>query len=755
MDALAGATLVADPEPYVGRLAAASPCADTANDAASTSGGSRGVPLFASARVPPSNDAATTIEVVEDLAVFAGGAVWCLDWAPARAGRDHPPRRCRGAREGRRRARLGRRRPRARAGLVQVMALRMPSSSAPDPGAARAAKGKRPRDVPFRERLTARARVVLGLAHDAKHAFDLKWRPSPPTVFDGAVAADETKESRIIVGSLAAALGNGRVEVWRVPTPETVVASVASEKTKTHSSGVGSNPGGDVPVVKCVPSFVGVAPADAGVPLCVDWAVASPRNRIVAGTSAGAVLLWTLPSSDDVFFSQNEEEEREDGSARPTLPVMRIASTGCPQRSVRFAPLGFSADPKAVSKENDSSFLVIAGGHGMHAPAVFDTRDPFSTCAGSRVSSFGGHNATTRVAMAPNGVLLSSRDDGGVRAHDTFSTRACAGPPRDNAERVARRALAHDAAFSENAIRTFAYTENDARFCGGSVVSRRGVHAASRKQNKASTSGNERRAPSTFAIEPSLALDRGAAWSVDVKPAFGFDSNVATEDVGCVLVLAGFGRAGARLAFLNLGNGLRKVNASRGKDELRDAGEPVDFAFVGATATFSLAPDAEEGVARRKRQTRGRRRRLRERLSRSRGFRREGKKSKRRRRRFDASRRRDGARTRRRPCASARPRRGAGGFGFVAEDSFGAVPFDGSLTPQYAPVRCVRWLDPETPVSASPDRAWCAWGDDAGFVRFQRLRRRRRRRHRARRLRHGNAQLAVVVTQTRTNGRLP
>ena len=79
-----------------------------------------------------------------------------------------------------------------------------------------------------------------------------------------------------------------------------------------------------------------------------------------------------------------------------------------------------------------------------------------------------------------------------------------------------------------------------------------------------------------------------------MKPAFGFDSNVATEDVGCVLVLAGFGRAGARLAFLNLGNGLRKVNASRGKDELRDAGEPVDFAFVGATPTFSLAPDAEK-----------------------------------------------------------------------------------------------------------------------------------------------------------------
>ena len=93
MDALAGATVVVDPEPYVGRLAAASPCADTANDAASTSGGSRGVPLFDAAPVPPSNDPATTVKVVEDLAVFAGGAVWCLDWAPARGGAETRPRK--------------------------------------------------------------------------------------------------------------------------------------------------------------------------------------------------------------------------------------------------------------------------------------------------------------------------------------------------------------------------------------------------------------------------------------------------------------------------------------------------------------------------------------------------------------------------------------------------------------------------------------------------------------------------------------
>ena len=371
---------------------------------------------------------------------------------------------------------------------------------------------------------------------------------------------------------------------------------------------------------------------------------------------------------------------------------------------------------------------------------MFDTRDPFSTCAGSRVSSFGEHNDDAHRDGAERVLLLARH---GASAHDCGAR--VRRPPRDNAERVARRALAHDAAFSENAIRTFAYTENDARFCGDSVVSRRGVHAASRKQNKASTSGNERRAPSTFAIEPSLALDRGAAWSVDVKPAFGFDSNVATEDVGCVLVLAGFGRAGARLAFLNLGNGLRKVNASRGKDELRDAGEPVDFAFVGATATFSLAPDAEKASRDGKdRHEEGAEDFANVSLDLA------GSAAKEKNQSVGVAVAPPTARERADAVRVGAAHRGAGGFGFVAGDSFGAVPFDGSLTPVRA--RAVRPVVGSRYSVSRPDRAWCAWGD--GLV-GSAVARRRRRRHRARRLRHGNAQLAVVVTQTRSNGRLP
>lgn len=685
MDALAGATVVVDPEPYVGRLAAASPCADTANDAASTSGGSRGVPLFDAAPVPPSNDPATTVKVVEDLAVFAGGAVWCLDWAPARGGAEtarHVAVEARakddvehslGA--------IGRARG---PGLVQVMALRLPPPGASGAAAARATKGKRPRDDPAPgpsvDRATAR--VVLGLAHDAKHAFDLKWRPAD-------VDNEKNEPTGETLGTLAAALGNGRVEVWRVPSPDTVTKEKEKNKARSDS---GSSP---VPVVKCAANFVGVVPPNAGVPLCLDWARSFPRNRLVAGTSTGTVVLWTLP----------EDGKDKDGDKGPELPAMRIASTGCPQRSIRFAP---SERAGSDEKNSDSRFLVLCGGHGMSAPAAFDTRDVFSTNAGGTYS-FGGNVATTDVSFAPNGVFFSSRDDGAVDAHDFFFDARMARPRRDTADRVSRRTLTHDEHHPENVLRVF----HD--------------HTTTRTKGKKASS-------ETFAVSPRLAVDRGAAWSVDVKPAFAFDSNIPGEDVGTALVLAGFGRAGARLCFVNVRNGLRKVTGVRsGKIEARQNGFPVDLTFVGATATFSSAEDAEEDKdARDEEDEPAQGPSVDARLdddaddatmtddamhAKPHGvaalLRRLQKKA---RARVDAVR------------VAAPAHRGAGGFGFVAAsalapnaDVASSFKIDGSLAARYAPVRCVRWLDPQTPVSRSPDRAWFAWGDDAGFVRFQRL----------------------------------
>jgi hypothetical protein len=344
----------------------------------------------------------------------------------------------------------------------------------------------------------------------------------------------------------------------------------------------------------------------------------------------------------------------------------------------------------------------------MSAPAAFDTRDVFSTNAGGNYS-FGGNVATTDVSFAPNGVFFSSRDDGAIDAHDFFFDARMARPRRDTADRVSRRTLTHDEHHPENVLRVF----HD--------------HTTTRTKGKKASS-------ETFAVSPRLAVDRGAAWSVDVKPAFAFDSNIPGEDVGTALVLAGFGRAGARLCFVNVRNGLRKVTGVRsGKIEARQNGFPVDLTFVGATATFSSAEDAEEDKdARDEEDEPAQGPSVDARLdddaddatmtddamhAKPHGvaalLRRLQKKA---RARVDAVR------------VAAPAHRGAGGFGFVAAsalapnaDVASSFKIDGSLAARYAPVRCVRWLDPQTPVSRSPDRAWFAWGDDAGFVRFQRL----------------------------------
>ncbi|KAL6998075.1 hypothetical protein U1Q18_008202, partial [Sarracenia purpurea var. burkii] len=67
-------------------------------------------------------------------------------------------------------------------------------------------------------------RVVLCLAHNGKVAWDVKWRPSN----------DYNTESKYRMGYLAVLLGNGALEVWEVPLPQTVKAIYsASQKEGT------------------------------------------------------------------------------------------------------------------------------------------------------------------------------------------------------------------------------------------------------------------------------------------------------------------------------------------------------------------------------------------------------------------------------------------------------------------------------------------------------------------------------------------
>lgn len=135
---------------------------------------------------------------------------------------------------------------------------------------------------------------------------------------------------------------------------------------------------------------------------------------------------------------------------------------------------------------------------------------------------------------------------------------------------------------------------------------------------------------------------------------------VATKPVGVAgvaLVCVGTGAAGIRVAAVHAGHGARRTNG-RNKRTAIDSGAPVDLVPLGGHAR---ATDGGSGDASRVTLT----------------------------------------------AFGQRTTRGPGSLG-------------GDATVVSA-VRCARWLDSDEAIVAGGADAWLAWGDDAGFVRFQRV----------------------------------
>lgn len=274
---------------------------------------------------------------MEDVAGFAGGAVWRVDWCPTVAAASSDavkhlavevrPRPARGAPSpsddagdegGDDRSpgaasdpsgavathtfdELGGARGDA---TVQIWALRAPAK--PSKASSGVVKRKRADNSdPTASTSGPRATAVLGLAHDGGYALDVKWSRDPSRLGSGRGA----------LGVLAVALGNGRVEAWRVPHPD---ALSAPRETETET---GITPrSGHPPVVRCSPVFVGVLPAGGGAPMSIDWATSAPYGRLAAACSGGAIVLWNVDGRE----------------ATPALPTMQLASTGRPQRAVAW-----------------------------------------------------------------------------------------------------------------------------------------------------------------------------------------------------------------------------------------------------------------------------------------------------------------------------------------------------------------------------------------------------------------------------------
>ena len=308
---------------------------------------SAGVRRFSSAAVPLATARATSdtlVRVREDVAGFAGGQVWRLDWCPrvVASGARHLAVECRAGNNVEHDFdRLGEGRGPA---LVQVWALRprdprASAARAPGPDAAPKRKRDQPQPAPSAPTASsASASMVLGLAHEGGYALDLRWCRSPDALGRASAGAS--------LGLLAVALGDGRVEVWCVPEPEPATepqrrslgASEPRSSTATataSSSAVASS--ASPAVVRPNVAHVGVLPPECGVALALDWCAGSSRDRLVAGTSGGHVVVWIVPRLDAAAAASASRARTVHRNPDPAFPAI-VMYAGCPQRAVACPP---------------------------------------------------------------------------------------------------------------------------------------------------------------------------------------------------------------------------------------------------------------------------------------------------------------------------------------------------------------------------------------------------------------------------------
>ncbi|PON78969.1 Guanine nucleotide-binding protein, beta subunit [Parasponia andersonii] len=150
-------------------------------------------------------------------------------------------------------------------------------------------------------------RVVLCLAHNGRVAWDMKWRPCNPY--------DSKCKHRM--GFLAVLLGNGSLEVWEVPHPNTIKVLYSS------LNGEGTDPR----FVKLEPVFRCSMLKSGGtqsIPLTVEWSTLPPHQFLLAGCHDGTVALWK--------FSENI-------SSKDTRPLLCFSVGTVPIRAVAWAPV--------------------------------------------------------------------------------------------------------------------------------------------------------------------------------------------------------------------------------------------------------------------------------------------------------------------------------------------------------------------------------------------------------------------------------
>ncbi|XP_075514535.1 uncharacterized protein LOC142549461 isoform X2 [Primulina tabacum] len=173
-------------------------------------------------------------------------------------------------------------------------------------------------------------RMMLCLAHNGKVAWDVKWRP-----YNGC-----DPQSMKRMGYLAVLLGNGALEVWEVPLPQTVKLVYPDCQECVDPRFIKLQPVFRCSILKCGDR--------QSIPLTLEWSVS---DRILVGCHDGAVALWQFSVTDP---------------STETRPLLSFSADTGPIRALAWAP---------NQSDVESANVIVTGGHRSFK--FWDIRDPF------------------------------------------------------------------------------------------------------------------------------------------------------------------------------------------------------------------------------------------------------------------------------------------------------------------------------------------------------------------------------------------
>jgi len=217
-----------------------------------------------------------------DCVLFAGGPVWAVDWCPLPAPADaagplqtvetlavatHP--------------RSARRNPvnvaQQGPGVVQLWGVPSSTESVQIPGG-----------LP---------KLLALLWHEGRLAWDVKWCPDPSPFIhvsssDAGISSSSSGNDPLpLQGLLAAALGNGDVVVWGVPTTQCLLDLAQQEQQQQVTGGAA-----DRALSLWLPFTWQMPAAAVGGSLCscCSWLPSAPHDKLLVGCWDGNVVIWQL-----------------------------------------------------------------------------------------------------------------------------------------------------------------------------------------------------------------------------------------------------------------------------------------------------------------------------------------------------------------------------------------------------------------------------------------------------------------------------